>query len=910
MSQLDILNISPEEEDVYRLLLVSGQLSTGEIQFSLKKDYDAVKQILSGLVEKGLLRSVPGVEGRYTALLPVGTVKDELIASANKVSELSSSLTNRAENVISNLSTELEQKTEGFRSDLQGKKDQFTKSSVVIGASIETKSSEFSSANDSGISGLTSTFNEMRETVNSTVDQHMKNTQEDTQASINNSTSEFKASVSSLVQKQNEIRESDVTRLPALDDSIIQTVSDGLASFVNEISSSAQSHLESTESEFSNTAGEVTTSFNSNLDRIVQLKEEFEQEVNSTLDEINEYAKKVSEEQGNQLTGLFEQVQETLTSDQETLKQGKWTVQDGLKGIDTLVQGATESILNSNKEHVTKFDQHMDSAVASVETKLADFGSKVKEDTKTSVTSIKTSIQEKTSTLQSTLEEMFNTFVNSAKERIQELSTQVESSLAEQQQNAELGIDALIMENVTALKSSAGTLKNEGQEGLQAASALLTQTVTGVNESNQNLLEKINVDIDNQIIKSEDTVKNFEENIARINQELNDLYLKEEGIFTDMRAAQATKIKEVFTDVVASVREEVTSKMNGLLQESGEYKATMEAKIAELQKTHESNVNMSRDKYTQDLNQLRNDMQSKLTESVEAVLERSNSVANQLGSIADGLDNGLKTKITQVSDEIKLIFQTSLESFEASFTGYTDQIRTSGDSLVSGLRNEFTAFLENSMTVVNGSYESLSDLSSVGNKLLIEATENAFTTYLSEFDESAGVVSNDAAALAGVLDSIYKIQEQTRTNESGTTYIIGTEANVQYISEIISRIKRGVTILVPNPNMVDDEAILNLPTTANVTIISYIDEFEHRDWIEKMHGASANITLRSISSSGNTLPDFIGCEREGEEILLAIRDEKAKAYVGIASLSEDFVKILGNIVIADYARGRSKPLKK
>ena len=910
MSQLDILNISPEEEDVYRLLLVSGQLSTGEIQFSLKKDYDAVKLILTGLVEKGLLRSVPGLEGRYTALLPVGTVKDELIASANKVSELSNSLTSKAENVITNLSTELEQKTEGFRSDLQGKKDQFTQSSVVIGASIETKSSEFLSANDSKISALTSTFNEMKETVNSTVDQHMKNTLEDTQASIINSTSEFKASVSSLVQKQNEIRESDITKLPAFDDSIIQNVSDGLASFVNEVSSSARSHLESTESKFSNTASEVTSSFNSNLDRIVQLKDEFEQEVNSTLDEINQHAKKVSEEQGNQLTGLFGQVQETLASDQETLKQGKWTVQDGLKGIDTLVQDATESILNSNKEHVTKFDQHMDSTVASVETKLLDFGSKVKEDTKSSVSTIKTSIQEKTSALQSTLEEMFNTFVNSAKERIQEISTQVESSLAEQQQTAEQGVDSLITENVTALKGSLGTLKTEGQEGLQAASDLLTQTVTSVNESNQNLLEKINADIDNQIIKSEDTVKNFEENIARINQELNDLYLKEEGVFNDMRVAQATRIKEVFTDVVASVREEVTSKMKDLLQESGEYKAMMEAKIAELQKTHQSNVNTSRDKYTQELNQLREDMQSKLTESVKTILERSNSVANQLGSIADGLDSSLKSKIAQVSDEIKLIFQTSLESFETSFAGYTDQIRTSGDSLISGLRNEFNAFLENSMTVVNSSYKSLSDLSNVGNKILVEATENAFTSYLSEFDESAGVVSNDAAALAGVLDSIYKIQQQTKTNETGTTHIIGTEANVQYISEIISRIKRGVTILVPNPNMVDDEAILNLPMTANVTIISYIDEFEHRDWIEKMHGASANITLRSISSSGNTLPDFIGCEREGEEILLAIRDEKAKAYVGIASLSEDFVKILGNIVIADYARGRSKPLKK
>ncbi|MCE7737099.1 MAG: hypothetical protein GPJ54_19590 [Candidatus Heimdallarchaeota archaeon] len=58
------------------------------------------------------------------------------------------------------------------------------------------------------------------------------------------------------------------------------------------------------------------------------------------------------------------------------------------------------------------------------------------------------------------------------------------------------------------------------------------------------------------------------------------------------------------------------------------------------------------------------------------------------------------------------------------------------------------------------------------------------------------------------------------------------------------------------------------------------------------------------------MPNFIGVEREGEEILLGTMDDGANEYVAITSSSEYFVKILGNIVIADYARGKSKQLQK
>lgn len=72
------------------------------------------------------------------------------------------------------------------------------------------------------------------------------------------------------------------------------------------------------------------------------------------------------------------------------------------------------------------------------------------------------------------------------------------------------------------------------------------------------------------------------------------------------------------------------------------------------------------------------------------------------------------------------------------------------------------------------------------------------------------------------------------------------------------------------------------------------------------------INLESIKINYNEKYNF-----QPDDYLKNKRDEFwlkdrsiANEYVAITSSSEYFVKILGNIVIADYARGKSKQLQK
>ena len=912
MSQLDILNISSDEEGVYRLLLVSGQLSVGELQFSLQKDYNSVKQLLSGLVSKGLVREVPGVEGRYSALLPVGTVKDELIASANRVTELGEKLKQSAQQVVSDVSAQLEEKNATFKQELAGKRDQFTQSTVIVKGSIETKSNEFKETNSSNVADLGSSFEEMKNTVSTTVSQHLGTKVTEGKSMIEQTSQSMNSAVNEVSLKQSEIKDADLASLPPLDKAPVQEITEKISGLLGSVKESSETFLEATDSTYSDVTGDLTSNFNEKLDRLTTLQGEFEGVVGSTLDELNEHAKQVSEEQGNKLTELFSQVQQTLSSDQEVLKQSKFNVQDGLQGIDQFMEGTAQDIVSKSGEYISSVDQAMESSAADLSGKLAEFKSQVSENTLQTSTKVKNTFAEKTTALQQSMEEMFNSLLANAKEKINEINQELENALNESIKVSSESLNELVTGSSEAVMSRVTELKESNALNKEAISTLATQTVERVKTSNKELLEKIDVDIDKQIIKSEDNIKDFEENIKRINEQLDELYIKEQTAFNALREQQAARIKDVFIDVVASVREDVHNRANSLLEQVNAQKNDYRTKIGEMEQGIQAQIEQTRKFYLDGLTSLRDDLQSKLTKSINDLLESFTTAVGKVTEQNNSLNISLQNHLDAVKADLELMVQTSLEGFESSFGGFADKARNLGETLITNVQSEASSLIDNSAAIVQSSYDTLDEMSSQGNQAVVSALDQALKGYLTEFEESSSVVGTNAKQLANILDSIYKLQQDTQTSEIGTTHIVGTEANITHISGIISRIKSKATILVPDINMVDDESILKLPMTAQVTIISYIDEFEHRDWIEKMHGAKANITLRSLSKSGigSALPDFIGCEREGEEILLATKDEKANTYIGIASLSEDFVKILGNIVIADYARGRSKQLQK
>ncbi|MCK5409255.1 MAG: hypothetical protein KAJ30_03240, partial [Candidatus Heimdallarchaeota archaeon] len=183
-------------------------------------------------------------------------------------------------------------------------------------------------------------------------------------------------------------------------------------------------------------------------------------------------------------------------------------------------------------------------------------------------------------------------------------------------------------------------------------------------------------------------------------------------------------------------------------------------------------------------------------------------------------------------------------------------------------------------------------------------TEGRYTDTANHLISMAMKIKNDFRTLEATT-------KETPVPRVETSSIIGLDAVVDHIERIVRDAKRSVTIMSPKPQYVPLEAVKSLPTTVRVTIVTYLDEQMNREWIDSAYAAEANVEVRKFRDMGTgvELPQFIGVERENEEVLIAATDEATQQVVGILSRSTEFAKLVSYIIIADFARGRSTQIK-
>ncbi|MDH5646935.1 MAG: hypothetical protein OEZ01_13050, partial [Candidatus Heimdallarchaeota archaeon] len=310
------------------------------------------------------------------------------------------------------------------------------------------------------------------------------------------------------------------------------------------------------------------------------------------------------------------------------------------------------------------------------------------------------------------------------------------------------------------------------------------------------------------------------------------------------------------------------------------------------------------------LNQLHEKLNMNLDNALGEMHGKYLELVNQQHTSTVGTFEGLKRSSEELQNELNSILSNGFDEVQKQLNELTSTLKDESNSLLENISSTNMQKLSEIKSVATGAIDEVKSKSSDNNQLFIETTSGAFTKYNTKFNQSTEPVVEKTKNLSNTLDNLFKIQEETQTASIRTASLMGKNAVLNQITDLISRVKSKVTLLVPEIGLIDTEKILSLSSRVQVTIISYMDEIKDKDWIELMHGASANLQLRSIQKSmGGTLPDFVGCERDAEEIILGTVSDSGE-YVAITSFSEYFVKILGNIVIADYSRGKSKQIAK
>lgn len=900
------LGLSTEEREIYRILLVSGQLSGGEIRSITGLGTSAVNNALQSLEAKKLVRRVPGLQDRFAALLPVDTAVEKVQESLGTITTLGRSFQDDKDRTLSELKEESEKLLGNLEETLENVRNEITTQSEDTGRGLIESAQTTNQA-----------ANAKKQDYMDEIEQNKTDFDRRSMDLVQNHSGRIDAAKTTLNTKTSESIRSflESTQILPPEISIDLKPAEDTAQEIKErleIFKESQKGLITRQSKLSSSQiEEIGRTAEVNSNRLTQMAQELNDELISKMTETKGNLGNSLDQGRTVLNGVAIELESSSSKVAETIDQGinflstsKNSLQQNVNGGVSDFKNAIKSTFQTGRDHLSTIHSSGTGFVENAnQIALDHFGMLENEFT--------TLIKQKEEEIKQSMEQEFTRLLNQAQQAIESLNSDLSDTLKQK-------IDSIKIKQIELRSQAIETINQMNTQKNQVLDSLEQQNVEelerirnelisqlgnsfdSINSQMSELQQKISdmmfsaksrlTQSENEITENKNqmgqSIDQFLQHLSRTLQEFHDSLKTEKEAFTNHLQEQGVQIEGQLNSLVAEIEQDLSNSMGDVDSSFLNLKHQISSKIAEANSNLNEQVVQLTETLSSHLENLKNEFIA-ITET-EAVAQKN--LVENFKSDLDGFSQRVKALSTTLAEEI---------------TNGSIQLT---DLLLSKLNEHNELIKENGFTTVEkvkGVASGISEAHLVKSKDLLE-------NYVGNFVSSSNTLVSSLQGLNESLIGFSRLIETTETPQIKTTTIVGRQAIVEYIRDMLGRIKSKATLLVPSIEMVDVERILQLPRTVQVTIVSYIDEVTHRDWIEKMHNAPANVTLRAIQKGGlgGTLPDFIGCEREGEEILLGTIDEGNNDYVAIASGSEYFVKILGNIVISDYARGKSRQLPK
>ena len=899
----DSLDLSDEEKQIYKILLVSGQLSLGELRSITRFDHSAITSALELLEAEGLTRPVPGLHGRYTALLPVGKAKEKLLETLTNLKSMSEEINVKANGTINemerniddalqSLNDKAEALKQNMETDFETNKQAIDQAKEMQVQIFEQKSEEFKNR----IKEINADLD--RNSENFVKDQKLKfeefyeKTKEKILEKITQAKDEFNMEFSPIqmeVGKYDEVIDKTGNHFENVKVKQVEELKSQKNSLTDAVEKTKTLHKNQA-MEITKLLGEIESKLNEKgkklEDTIKGTLEKIKQENTSTIDAIkneSQSADELFERTNNDINEIGITYNELIESTKEkfnaltkeiirdnTLMVEK-TQESGLSFLNmekNVIQGQLEQIREYFDKTISDKKNEMQSVI---DEQLKIITNQLIKNLDEMTSSFKQKVNETVDLLEKdytkNFEDVKNNITGTINKSIEEIREKGENhaqmidKTGEEISNKVSDIQNSIIEKFQDKKTEMSNGFERLMQIIEDINSNLHQLKDSSNDELQEILQNLHIDVTNLSQGFQDQWKQIEE---QYNQTLENAMKR-------------------IDESIQFTENEISTAIHDLLNYTNDLKNELETSV--------ENINQT---FTVKLKEIRESYQTALENVGNDVIQSQN----------EGMEN-FNTKVISLKEELNDIFKRN-QALEEQFI---EETTSQSIEMMNEMSNALHAF---SSQVESLGIKSLNNIKSTMDEMKstqMEKTKSLLDGFVSNFVQNTTMVTSQIEALANTLDGFSKIIDSTETPSIKTTTVVGKEPIVEYMADMLGRVKSKATILVPNIEMVPDEKIQQLPTRAQVTVISYIDEITHRDWIDKMHSCNANVTLRTLSHGGN-LPDFIGCEREGEEILLGTIDEGSNDYVAVASSSEYFVKILGNIVISDYSRGKSKQLQK
>ena len=645
----------------------------------------------------------------------------------------------------------------------------------------------------------------------------------------------------------------------------------------------------------------------------------------------------------------FNELRETLTTQLNESASQKKTA------IDNTLTNATSSLNTTNQEQrqsITKKTAGLSTKMNALgDTKKTEIGTAVKgyldetisnlNQAKTTLNTIVGNMKQQAEGSLSTSNEQMSSSTQESLNNIRVISETLQPNLDELNQNymTEINeITQLIKQSIDTSKLDtrsfnsnqsekylgyASEITRNAEKNIDTISETVTTNLQGLGESLDLLLNR----------KVEELSLNVQEAVNSLNEKISNI---KSHLITELQQQKNTtisstvsQIKETMALKYTDLQNSEQSQKNNLISErdmfmqklEGHYQETLHQyneKISEVQTGAMARFNSLNEDLGTKFNEISRNIENNLHSNVESFRNLSSQLNSTFSDVYTAGSDQLKEKWSDLIAKAEILIQESEVSINQHYQEVSNLVQSTTVSFNEELNNYMQQSLDSTVNVA----KQLAMASKVNideGKQLIAGSLNTeiidSVNFLEDNNRKITDIANYLISTTMKLKNDFRSLEATSKETTippvQTTSIVGLEAVKENIARIVKDTKRGVTILSPVADYIPLESIELLPPTAEVTLVTKLDEHADSDWIASVSAFQANVEIRKFRETGTgvEMPRFIGVERENEEVLIAAQDEATGEVVGILSKSTYFAKLFSYIVIADFARGRSSQIK-
>ncbi len=905
------LGLEDLEARCYELILIKSKASVGEIcgyvELDRETEFEKVKNILEGLVKKGLAQKLPKAKGLvdvYVGVPPFEGVIKKLTAFTTEMGQ--------AKKVIEQSATKIRADATKNAADTKSHVGALvSQEKAATDQKIAAATQEIAKTADNAVKAHNDALGKGKTSIQQAIDLGINGTRESlakfqTQVTSEMTTSQGKVgeavtarkkevtgTYQQFVQNQtkavntfsevnagnaNQTKDQIVGKLQSLDKIIkelLQRAKETHAEGVTEAQQKAiadyVSHKDLTGKTLEKWIGDLSAALGTTASSAQgQLNTKMTSAVGNSVAKLNETSKVA--------TDKFVTLKKDLTAALAGAKTAFDATLQGQKGeLEKYLDQQTGVLEKSLTSQAGTFASGIDAQTKTLETAIGEQNKMLEKDFADLLAQMKNLLDtRKTSII---------TLLSSMKKQIDASTAGIKTSVSQKFQEYEAGI-----------KKQLETLKTEINTRLQqfaSNAASNTEKLTSSASQNVDLMTKATAD--HTVLYSTQLQTQAQDVAATVTK----IFDTAKSNVTDQCKTQINALEKTLGDNVTAYSNKVNGNADAAIKGMAEKTQAVEAQVsAPFQQGCEATTKLLTDFATQ-LNKSATDLVKQgvdLSKKGETDLVGALSgVQADVTSTLQGFDGVVKTTSAKQTEDIRSTLTTLKQKSEESLTSTVAAFSTATGALKKDLETKVTTLQAD----VNGSADKINTDTSANldkfEKTMLESFDVAVQTAMSPI----GKVSESAAKNADLLGAIWNDMKGIELLKAEGTWQIVTRHTIQmYIDAMVRRTKMLCVIVVPDMSLLPMNAIRASKKTQKITIASKITDKKLADELAKMQ----NIDLREVTEYP---VNVFGANRDQEEAFYGPATEKPDEMVCTITQQDDLIMVIAEMLSSFY-RGRSR----